>query len=57
MANIPHFSALRGTRYTIEGPANDERTIHIVYRFKEYGNLIIITVYAGRRGVYLPRPL
>jgi hypothetical protein len=38
---------IRGTRYTIEGPTNDERTIQIVCRFKEDGNLIIITVYAA----------
>lgn len=37
---------IRGTRYRIEGPAKDERLIHVVCRFKEEGNLIIITVYA-----------
>lgn len=37
---------LRGTRYRIEGPARNERTIHIVCRFKEAGNLIVITAYA-----------
>ena len=37
---------IRGTRYRIEGPSKDGRTIHIICRFKEKGNLIIITVYA-----------
>jgi len=37
---------IRGTRYRIEGPAKDGRLIHTVCRFKEEGNLIIITVYA-----------
>lgn len=37
---------IRGTRYRIEGPAKDERLIHVVCRFKEEGNLVIITVYA-----------
>lgn len=37
---------IRGTRYRIEGPANDGRLIHTVCRFKEDGNLIIITAYA-----------
>jgi hypothetical protein len=41
---------IRGTRYTIEGPANDERTIRVICRFKEDGNLIIITVYAMTEG-------
>ena len=36
----------RGTRYRIEGPATDNRTIHVVCRFEELGNLIIVTVYA-----------
>ena len=36
----------RGTRYRIEGPATDERMIHIICRFKEDNNLIIVTVYA-----------
>ena len=36
----------RGTRYRIEGPAMDGRTIHIICRFKEDSNLIIVTVYA-----------
>lgn len=36
----------RGTRYRIEGPARDDRIIHVVCRFKEHGNLIVITAYA-----------
>jgi len=36
----------RGTRYRIEGPARDGRMIHVICRFREYANLIIITVYA-----------
>ena len=36
----------RGTRYRIEGPATDGRTIHVICRFKEDINLIIVTVYA-----------
>ena len=35
-----------GTRYRIEGPARDGRIIHVVCRFKEHGNLILITAYA-----------
>ena len=34
----------RGTRYRIEGPALDERPIHVVCRFRESDNLLIITV-------------
>ncbi len=37
---------IRGTRYRIEGPALDERMIHVVCRFKEHANLVVITVYA-----------
>jgi len=37
---------IRGTRYRIEGPARDRRVIHVLCRFKEGSNLIIITVYA-----------
>jgi hypothetical protein len=37
---------VRGTRYRIEGPARDSRLIHVICRFKEDANLIIITVYA-----------
>ncbi len=36
----------RGIRYRIEGPALDERPIHVLCRFKENSNPIIITVYA-----------
>ena len=36
----------RGTRYRIEGSALNERLIHVVCRFRETENLIIITVYA-----------
>jgi hypothetical protein len=36
----------RGTRYRIEGEAIDQRKIHVVCRFRETANLIIITVYA-----------
>tara|TARA_B100001964_G_C13961913_1_gene478070 strand:+ start:334 stop:543 length:210 start_codon:yes stop_codon:yes gene_type:complete len=39
---------IRGTRYRIEGPAKDGRLIHVVCRFKEEDNFIIITVYALR---------
>jgi len=34
----------RGTRYCIEGPATDGRTIQVICRFQ--GALLIITVYA-----------
>jgi len=37
---------IRGTRYSIEGPAMDGRLIHVLCRFRESANLIIITVYA-----------
>jgi hypothetical protein len=36
----------RGTRYRIEGPARDDRLMHVVCRIQETGSLIIITVYA-----------
>jgi hypothetical protein len=36
----------RGTRYRIEGPALDGRRTHVICRFHEAGDLIIITVYA-----------
>ena len=36
----------RGIRYRIEGPARDRRLIHVVCRFNEEGELILITVYA-----------
>ena len=37
---------IRGTRYRIEGPARDGRLIHVLCRFKEGSNFIIVTVYA-----------
>lgn len=37
---------IRGTRYRLEGPARDGRLIHVLCRFGEGSNLIIITVYA-----------
>jgi hypothetical protein len=37
---------VRGTRYRIEGPAKNGRLIHVICRFREDANLIIITVYA-----------
>ncbi|MGH7453090.1 MAG: DUF4258 domain-containing protein [bacterium] len=36
---------IRGTRYRIEGPAKDGRMIHVICRFKEDSNLVIITAY------------
>jgi len=36
---------IRGTRFRIEGPSKEGRKIHVICRFKEDGNLIIITVY------------
>ncbi len=36
----------RGTRYRIEGPARDGRVMHVICRFREDSNLLIITVYA-----------
>jgi hypothetical protein len=36
----------RGTRYRIEGPALDERPVHVVCRFRESENLLIIAAYA-----------
>lgn len=36
---------VRGTRYRIEGPAKDGRLMHVLCRFREIGDLIIITVY------------
>jgi len=35
----------RGTRYRIEGPAEDGRLLHVLCRFREDRSLIIITVY------------
>jgi Domain of unknown function (DUF4258) len=37
---------VRGTRYRIEGPARDERLIHVICRFHQVRDLVIITVYA-----------
>ena len=37
---------IRGTRYCIEGTIKDGRKIHVICRFKEDTNLIIITTYA-----------
>lgn len=42
---------IRGTRYRIEGPAKDERLIHVVCRIKQDSNMIIITVYALRETI------
>ena len=39
---------VRGTRYRIAGPAEDGRLVHVVCRFKEVGDLMIITVYTVR---------
>ena len=36
----------RGTRYRIEGPCLDGLMIHVVCRFQDELNLLIITVYA-----------
>lgn len=36
----------RGTRYRIEGPAEDDRMMQVVCRFKADSSLVIITVYA-----------
>jgi len=35
----------RGTRYRMEGPSIDGRAIHVVCRFDENSELLIITVY------------
>jgi len=40
----------RGTRYRIVGPALDRRSIAVICRFHEAGDLIIITVYAKDSG-------
>ena len=37
---------IRGTRYRIEGPARDERGMHLICRFHPIKDLVIITVYA-----------
>ena len=36
----------RGTRYRVEGPARDGRSIHVICRFRANASLIIVTVYA-----------
>ncbi len=36
---------IRGTRYRIQGPTKDGRITHVICRFKEDSNLIIITAY------------
>jgi len=36
----------RRTRNRMEGPAKDDRLIHVLCRFKEDTSLVIITVYA-----------
>jgi hypothetical protein len=36
---------IRGTRYCIEGPTKGGKIIHIICRFQEDANLIVITVY------------
>ena len=37
---------VHGTRYRIKGPAMDGRLAHVVCRFREGSNPIVITVYA-----------
>jgi len=37
---------IRGTRYRLERPALDGRLIHVICRFKENTDIILITVYA-----------
>ena len=37
---------IRGTRYRIEGPARDGRLTHVICRFHQVKDLLIITVYA-----------
>ncbi len=37
---------IRGTRYRLEGPARNGQSIHVLCRFKDDANLMIITVYA-----------
>ena len=37
---------VRGIRYRIEGPALDGQLMHVLCRFKEVGNIVIITVYS-----------
>lgn len=42
---------IRGTRYRIEGPSEDGRQIHVIGRFREDGNLVVVTVYEVREEV------
>jgi len=37
---------VRGARYRIEGPALSGQLMHVLCRFKEVGNIVIITVYS-----------
>jgi len=37
---------IRGTRYRIEGKAIDGRSIHVICRYNENSELVIITVYS-----------
>jgi len=37
---------IRGTRYRIEGPALNLKLIHVICRFDEYSDVLIITIYA-----------
>lgn len=37
---------IRGTRYRIEGQSLDLRFIHVICRFDEASEVLIITVYA-----------
>jgi len=41
----------RGTRYRMEGPARDGRSMHVLCRFKEDANLLIITAYVLEENV------
>lgn len=36
----------RGTRYRLEGTAEDNRLMHVICRFHQAKDLLIITVYA-----------
>ncbi len=37
---------VRGTRYRIDGPTLNGQIMHVLCRFKEIGNIVIITVYS-----------
>jgi len=39
---------VRGTRYRLEGPAEDGRLMGVLCRFREDRSLVIITVYEKR---------